>query len=309
MARRFRYKDIQLPQLRSFCVAATQGNFTAAAKLLGLAAPTVWEQVRALERRLGANLLLRKGRLVEITSEGKLLLSLVQPHVSGLDSLEKLFEAERSTLPQRLVLASTPNILAQHLVGPVGQFVKQYPSVLLNLRPSWRIGDSVQMVEQGGADLGVVPYFPEEPGHPAIQVDHLYDMRFTLLTAADHPLAQARVVKPADLVEYPIIMGQEGTHSRVALERLLRRHGVLDQARIVLESSHAEVIRSYVAAGVGIAVLYVAGDAHRYMPGLHLRPFDAKIPGLPVGLITRKGAHLAEPVEVFRAIVRKALSQ
>jgi len=284
-------------------VAATQGNFTAAAKLLGLAAPTVWEQVRALERRLGATLLLRKGRLVEVTAEGQLLLGLVQPHVNGLDSLEKLFELERSTLPQRLTVASTPNILAQHLVDPVRQFVARYPAVYLCLRPSWKIQDSVHQVEQGAADLGVVPYFSEEPLHPALQVDHLYDMRFTLLTAEKHPLAAIKKLKPADLVQYPLIMGQEGTHSRVALERLLRRHGVLEQARIVLESSHAEVIRSYVAAGVGVAVLYVASDAARYMPGLHLRPFDEKIPPLPVGMITRKGAHLPEPVLAFRDIV------
>src|SRR5262249_49546729 len=122
MSRRFRYKDIQLPQLRSFCLAATQGNFTAAAKALGLSAPTVWEQVRGLERRLGATLLIRRGRMVELTAEGRLLLHLIQPHVSGLDSLERLFEAQRSELPQRLTVASTPNMLAYHLIGPVQEF-------------------------------------------------------------------------------------------------------------------------------------------------------------------------------------------
>jgi DNA-binding transcriptional LysR family regulator len=43
-----RYKELQLPQLRSFCLAATEGNFTSAARALGLAASTVWQQVRAL---------------------------------------------------------------------------------------------------------------------------------------------------------------------------------------------------------------------------------------------------------------------
>ena len=54
MSQGHRYKEIQLAQLRSFCLAATEGNFTSAAKALGLSASTVWQQVRALERELKA---------------------------------------------------------------------------------------------------------------------------------------------------------------------------------------------------------------------------------------------------------------
>ena len=66
-----RYKEIQLAQLRSICVAAVERNFTAAAKALGLSASTVWQQVRALERELKAKLLRRRGREVDLTDEGR----------------------------------------------------------------------------------------------------------------------------------------------------------------------------------------------------------------------------------------------
>jgi DNA-binding transcriptional LysR family regulator len=82
-----RYQDIQLGQLRSFCVVGIEGNFSAAAKALDLSASTVWQQVRALERELKVTLLRRRGRGIELTLEGRLLLGMVQPHVSGLDSL------------------------------------------------------------------------------------------------------------------------------------------------------------------------------------------------------------------------------
>ncbi len=70
MNRTDRYKEIQLPQLRSFCVVATEGNFTAAARRLGLSTPTVWQQVRALETHLKTTLIRRRGRVVELTDEG-----------------------------------------------------------------------------------------------------------------------------------------------------------------------------------------------------------------------------------------------
>src|SRR5262245_47312669 len=53
MARNDSYKELELRQLRSFSLAATEGNFSTAAQALGLSVTTVWEQVRALERKLG----------------------------------------------------------------------------------------------------------------------------------------------------------------------------------------------------------------------------------------------------------------
>src|SRR5262249_55111759 len=127
MAREQRYKDLQLPQLRSFCLAATERNFTTAAKLLGVSAPTVWQQVRALERRLRTTLLRRQGRNVELTPDGRLLLELVHPHVSGLDSLEALFAARQAEMPRQLTVAAIPYLTSSHLLGPVREFSAAHP--------------------------------------------------------------------------------------------------------------------------------------------------------------------------------------
>jgi LysR family transcriptional regulator, glycine cleavage system transcriptional activator len=147
MARADRYKDIQLPQLRSFCVAATEGNFTTAAKALGISAPTVWQQVRALERRLKTTLLRRRGRAVELTPEGRVLLDLVQPHVSGLDSLEPLFVARQALLPRPLTVTAIPYLTASHLLRPVQAFCAAHPEVRLRLQSAsgstrWRAWSS-----------------------------------------------------------------------------------------------------------------------------------------------------------------------
>src|SRR5438309_2110586 len=134
MSQNHRYKEIQLAQLRSFCLAATEGNFTTAAKALGLSASTVWQQVRALERELKAQLLRRRGREVELTDEGRLLLETVQPHVSGLDSLRRFLEARREGIQKELVVASGAYLFANHLPRPVQQFRVEYPAIQVTLR-------------------------------------------------------------------------------------------------------------------------------------------------------------------------------
>src|SRR5438128_12492985 len=88
-------KELRLTQLRAFSATAAHKSFSAAARALGLAQPTVWEQVRALERDFGATLLLRRGRELVLTDEGRILLDLAGPIVAGVDSLQGLFAEKR----------------------------------------------------------------------------------------------------------------------------------------------------------------------------------------------------------------------
>jgi DNA-binding transcriptional LysR family regulator len=232
------------------------------------------------------------------------LLGLVQPHVSGLDSLVRLFETQRLHLQQRLLIASTPYLIAHHLPGPIHAYRTAYPNVRLMLRDDFHADSVLRLIDQGQLDLGVVPYQPDEPRHPHLDFEDLFDLEFTLLTPARHRLAQLKRVTPAELVKEPIIMG--GGHNRTALENLLRRHHVLDSLQVVMESSSTDIIRKYVGMGLGIAVLYMGHEPDGPPKGLHLRPMlDA--PRLSVALVLRKGAHQPEHVQKFCALARQCL--
>lgn len=302
------YKGIQLPQLRSFCTVATHGNFTAAAKMLGLSVPTVWQQVRSLERELHTTLLRRHGRVVELTEDGRLLRELLQPHVRGIDSLRDLFQAKRAEMPRHFTLACTHYLLAHHLPRPLKQFTDAYPSVRLSLRPAlWQ--DGIQLVEKGGAELGVLPYDPEEPRSSYLEYETLFEMRLMLLTSQDHPLARKRRIQPRDLVQYPMVLMPKGTHSRKTLDRILQRHDLGEEVHVVLESFGVDLTCQLVAMGMGISLMYLGPDGDKTTPGLRRQLFDGRLAGLPVALVVRRGAHLSEPAESFRRSVRRHLGK
>jgi DNA-binding transcriptional LysR family regulator len=301
-----RYKGIQLVQLRSFCLVATRGNFTAAADALGLSKATVWQQVRALERRLGAVFLRRRGRAVELTPEGRLLLDMVQPHVNGLDSLESCFAARRPELPQRLTVASIPYLVSYHLPRPIRQFARTHPSVYLNLcAEPWQ--EAVRLVDEGEADLGIVPYRRDDPPSRNLEYHPLFDLRLHLMTARGHPLAKKARMTLADLLQFPLIRPQEGSLSQPAVEQLLRKHARADEVRWVMVSRSVDMTRQFVALGVGIALEYLGADCRGLMPDVSLRVFDADIESVPVALITRKFAHLSAQAQSFRRAVARAL--
>src|SRR5918999_370684 len=62
---------LSLQQLRCFCAALELGSFTAAAEALRVSQPAVAEQIRKLERVLGADLFVRAGRGVVPTQAGR----------------------------------------------------------------------------------------------------------------------------------------------------------------------------------------------------------------------------------------------
>jgi DNA-binding transcriptional LysR family regulator len=307
MAQTHRYKEIQLAQLRSFCLAATEGNFTAAAKALGLSTSTIWQQVRALERELKAKLLRRRGRAVELTDDGRLLLDKVQPHVSGLDSLRRFFESRRDGARQELNVASGAYLFANHLPAPLQQFRARFPSIQVTLRiAAWSALQ--RLVERGETDLGILACDPDVPRSPYLEYEHLFDEQLCVVLPAGHPLVQAKRLTPPDLVKFPLILPPKGGADRKAFDRLLRKHNLTDRAQTALVCGLVDVAKKYVALGVGIALMYVTEELAQSTPGVHVRALGPDVERLPIEMAVRKGTHLPEYVDELRRIVRRCLA-
>jgi DNA-binding transcriptional LysR family regulator len=308
MGHSLRYKELQLPQLRSFCLAATEGNFTTAARALGLSASTVWQQVRALERHLRARLLTRRGRAVELTDEGRRLLELVGPHVNALDSLGRLFESQRADLPQQLVVASGAYLHAHHLPGPVRAFRAEWPGVTVHLRvAAWSALH--RLIDRGEADLAVLACDPDQPRTSSLEYEHLFDEQLTLMLPDDHPLTRKKRIGPQDLIEYPLILPPRGGADRKVIDRLFHQHNLTEHLRPAVVSGLIDVTRQYVVERAGIALMYLAEEAGRKMPGLVTLSLGAAIEPLPIEMAVGKGAHLPDYVEGFRRIVRQCLAE
>jgi DNA-binding transcriptional LysR family regulator len=268
----------------------------------------VWQQVRALERHLRTTLMRRRGRTVELTPEGRMLLDLVQPHVSGLDSLGSLFITQQKLLPQAVTVAAIPYLVSSHLLQPVQEFTAAHPEVRLKLHVLVWFQDVVRMVEQGQADLGAIFYDREAARSPNLDYERLFDLRFALLTPADHPLARKRQIAPQDIVRYPLIVTPEGSFARRTLDQFLQRYDLGERIQVVMETALLDNVRQYVAAGVGIALAHVAEEDEPF-PNLRVRPFDFKREAVSAALVIRKGIHLSEPARGFQQTLRRYLAR
>jgi len=306
MKQEIRYKRLELALLRSFCLAAEHGSFSRAAERQGLSTPAVWKQVRALERIMGTPLLKRRGKVVEQTEDGRLLLELAQPHVTGLDSLVSLFHARRPEVTSQITVASPPSTLAYYLPLPVKEFIERYPAVRLRLR-SGMTSEVVAMVRDGEADLGLMGSFSDEGLGNDLSYEYLFDCYLVLLTSARHPLARKRRIAPADLVQYPIITYPSGDSDRQGLDRILSRHNLTERLHTVIETRSVDIARRYARLDVGVAVLYMTLEMASELPELHIRPIDPAREKVPMGLVTRKNVHRSAVVQIFRQLLRDRL--
>jgi DNA-binding transcriptional LysR family regulator len=303
----YRYKDLSLTQLRSFCLVATTGSFTSAGEALQIAAATVWQQVRALEQQLGTTLLRRHGRSVVLTPDGCILWRLVQPHVSGLDSLPTLLKAQRAELPHSIVVASTDGMLSIWLPQTVLAFITAHPTASLTLRSALP-KELVRLTEWGHADLALIPHEQHSAESPFLDFEDLATGHFCLIVGLQHPLARKKRLQPKDLVAHPLLLPNKGTFARRALKRFLRHHELQDQVKVILDNCSTNVMWRYASLGIGVGVTYWDEANYSIFPDVIIRPVDLGIPDIWAALATRKDAHLSEPAQAFRALLRRRCS-
>lgn len=302
MTRKYRYKDVQLTQLRSFCLTARDRNFTLAARQLNLSASTVWEQLRSLERMLGCTLLRREGRAIELTEDGRVLLEIVQPHIEAIDSLKRLFDERRTQLAPRLVIASSQYLLKFHLPHPIQKFVTAFPKVELKIQlPA--SSQLVTAVEMHQADISICAYEPDEPQPPSLQYETILELPLMLLTSKAHPLARKRQVRLADLSGERVILPAEGSITRRLIDRLLHRHSLYGNLHVVMETPLFDTTQQYVEMGIGVGLMHMSVPA-KALPSLHLRPLNESQTPLTIGMVVRKHGNQPQTVQDFQQFVR-----
>ena len=78
---------MNISQLRTFVTVVDAGSFSEAARTMGISQPAVTMQIQALESDLGATLLDRRYRRVDLTDAGEVLLPYARSILGELDSV------------------------------------------------------------------------------------------------------------------------------------------------------------------------------------------------------------------------------
>jgi len=239
-------------QLAAYCAVVELKSFSQAAVRLGVTQPAVSLQVRALERRVGRQLLDRSGRRVEPTEAGlrlyrgaQRMLSL-EEHVleelaaDGDGQLRGTIEIGASTGPGGRIV---PLLLAE--------FQQANPVVAVSLS----IFDThtvVELVARRELELGVVGAARR---HRSVLFEPFFRDEVILACPPGHPFA-GRTITLEELQGEPLIVMQDGAGVRQVIEDELRAAGArLRDFNFRLELGLQESVRSAVQAGYGVTFI------------------------------------------------------
>lgn len=291
---RFYYKGSRLKQLRAFCHAARLGSVTRAAEALFLSQPAVSLQLGALESELGFSLFERHGRRLNLTREGQVLYELARPLVDGLDGLETEFKSRLKGLEGgELNIAAGASTILYLLPELIAEFRRSHPEVQLRLH-NVTGKDGLALIRSDEVDLAVGSML-DVPND--IDYAPLYSFDPVLITPPDHPLARARHPTLEDLSPYGLILPPKRLTTYRLVDLIFQQRKV--PYTVALEVGGWEVIKQYVAMGLGISIVtsICINEADRQRLFVHnMREY---FPPRSYGVVIRKGKYLSPQARAF----------
>lgn len=263
---------MQLQQLRYFVAVAEARHFTHAAELVHVSQPSLSQQIRALEKELGAELFSRARGNIALTEAGEALLPLARRILADADTarheVQELVQLRRG----RVRLGATPSLCTGLLPDVLRAFHDRHPGIQL-LIDEGGSHDLVRRLARGALDLALV-VLPLPPASPALTTVELLREDLVVVSSAVSP-APRDPVQISDLRDQPLVMFRHGYDLRELTVAACRAEGF--EPAFTVEGGEMDAVLGFVRAGLGLAVV-PRMVADRAGPDLRVTPLAR--PGL-----------------------------
>lgn len=285
--------------LRVLAATVERGSVSGAANALHVTPPAVSVQLKSLEELVGAPLFVRSGDAPFTPTEiGQELLAMAQDLERMTVRTGERIAALKSWASGSLVfgVVSTAKYLAPSIVAA---FQRESPGVRVTLAVGNR-GEISRGLERNEYDLTIMG---RPPAHIEAEAATLGDHPYILIAPPDHRLAGDPDILAEDLLRERFLAREEGSGTRLLMERFLERIGGGRVFEIV-EMGTNETIKQSVMAGLGIAMI----SAHTCLTEIadgHL--VALQVAGLPLVrqwfLLHRSDRELSKAAQKFRDFI------
>ncbi|MDP3521510.1 MAG: LysR family transcriptional regulator [Hydrogenophaga sp.] len=272
---------------------AETGTLSGAADALGLSTSSASRYLASLEDRLGASLVMRNTRRLQLTEAGRAYLARVRATLAQLADADAAVGADTAEPRGVLRVSASVPFAVRHIAPLLRGFTERHPQVTLQIVASNRYVDLID------SQIDVAVRNREFEPDSAITIRRLARTRRVLAASPAYLLAHGAITHPHDLVAHPMLVY---SHANSPHElRFERGDDTLAQpVRCLLESDDADVLRAAALSGLGPLVLpaYILhDDLHRgaLVPLLS----DWSLPSLTINLAYVSRRHVPAKVRCF----------
>jgi LysR family transcriptional regulator, hca operon transcriptional activator len=277
---------MELRHLRYFVAVAEAGSVTvAAARELHTSQPSLSRQIRDLETEVGAQLLTRRARGVELTPAGRAFLEHARAVLSQVAAAAE--GARRAAHPAK------PCFSLGFLTGHEWTWMPEALRILRDELPNIDVMISSQYsprladgLAQGKIDAA---FLRREKGVPGLAFRLLVKEPLMVILPSDHRLAALKAISPRDLAgETFVIVSNTAPVLRAVIDKYLKRSRI--NIKPAHEADHLSMGISLIAStrGVGLLPAY----AQNFLPSsVTSRPLKGETPTVELVLGYKKSNH------------------
>lgn len=260
--------------LNTFIAVVDHGSMAAAARLLNITPAAVAQQIRTLEREIGAPLIARAGRTVNVTEAGSRILQRARDLLRDVADLGAV--ANDDATAGELRLGAGTNALTGMLPDILARMVEKFPRIKVFIKPGYS-PELHRSVESGDLDAAIVlqaPFaLPKTCDWELLREEPLVVLAPAAMAGRDpHEL----------LASEPLIRYDRQQWGGRQADQYLRQAGIVPRERFELNALNA--IAVMVDRGLGVSL--VPDWARPWPEGLQLariplpRPFEPRRIGI-----------------------------
>lgn len=288
---------MELRHLRYFVAVAEEGSFTVAAeRRLHTAQPSLSRQIRDLEIEVGAELMTRGARGIELTAAGRVFLdharlALAQVE-AGASAARRAAQPEQRTLVLGFLSGCEPEWLpaAMHVLR------EELPKIEVTVSSK----HSPQLAEALATGKLDAAFMRPEVGYPDLVYKVAIAEPLIVVLPSDHRLASREAIDPLDLVGETFIgMADQAPVLRSLTEDYFRRSGV--DVKPAHRVEYLSMAMSIVASTRGVVLL--PNYARNFLTwSVVSRPLKGEVPTIDLVL----GYHKANSSPLLRLLLSRA---
>ena len=294
-----------LRQLEIFSAIIETGRFTAAARKLYVAQPSVSQQIRALEEELGEPLFIRlRNRKLHLTEAGKIL----KGHADLMLRESQIAQMEIASLSREPVgqihIGVGGHQLTSMLPPALSAFRSKFTKVSVDIF-NGTTPQIAQMLRTNHLDLGIVN-FPVDI--PELRTELLFTEELVVAVRPSDPLSRKRRIEPDQIAQLPLVLYDRSTSTRQRLDKFFRQHDITPN--VVIELSSVEAMKSMVAGGLGAAIVPASALLNSELRGATIkgRPLAASV-GVAMPMLPRLPKVLDSILELIKTRFREIKSE
>ena len=287
---------VETQVLNTFVAVVDHGSMAAAARVLNITPAAVAQQIRAVERELGATLIARVGRTVSVTEEGARILQRARDLLRGVADLRSI--ANDDSVSGELRIGACPTALAGILPDALARMVEAFPRINVFIKPGYS-ADLYRAVEDNDLDAAMVlqaPYvLPKTCAWQLLREEPMVVLAPEAMAGRDpHEL----------LATEPLIRYDRNAWGGRQADEYLRANGIAPRERFELNALNA--IAVMVDRGLGVSL--VPDWARPWPEGLRIVRIPLPMPTEPrrIGIVWSRSSVRVRLVTALLQECRKA---